>query len=62
MQDPAASIDALDPETVQIEVVLEVKVTGSPELAVAERASVLPTFAVVAGTKLIVCWTRPTAK
>ncbi len=38
MQVPRASNEAVDPETVQMAGVLEVKLTGSPELAVAVNA------------------------
>jgi hypothetical protein len=55
MQVPADSIVELVPDTVQIEGVEDVKLTGSPELAVAERASVAPTFCVDGGAKLTVC-------
>ena len=43
VQSPTASIFALDPETEQILDVLEEKVTGSPELAVAFNLTVAPT-------------------
>jgi hypothetical protein len=57
MQVPAESIDALEPDTVQIEVVVEVKLTASPDVAVAESARVAPTFWVAGGAKVMVCAT-----
>ena len=42
VQSPSASIFALAPETEQIVGVLEEKVTGSPELAVAFNVTVAP--------------------
>jgi hypothetical protein len=55
MQLPAESIVAFEPATVQIEGDVELKLTASPDVAVAESASVAPTFAVAAGAKVIVC-------
>jgi len=43
VQVPASRNVAMSSETVQTEGVLLVKVTGSPELAVAERVSGVPT-------------------
>jgi hypothetical protein len=43
VQVPAASIEAVVPDTVQIEVVVDVKATANPELAVAFRLSGVPT-------------------
>jgi hypothetical protein len=43
VQVPAAIIVAVFPLTVQIENVFDAKVTGSPELAVAESVAVVPT-------------------
>ncbi len=40
VQVPTASSEAVDPETVQMAGLFEVKLTGSPELAVAVNASV----------------------
>jgi hypothetical protein len=43
------------PETVQMPVVVEVKVTAKPELAVAESVSGLPTVCAPGLAKVIVC-------
>jgi hypothetical protein len=55
VQVPEAINVAAVPETVQMLVVVEVKVTAKPELAVAESVNGLPTvWAEIAG-KVIVC-------
>jgi hypothetical protein len=41
---PAETIVAVVPETVQTDVVVDAKLTGKPELAVAESVSGVPTF------------------
>jgi hypothetical protein len=51
---------AVLPETVQIEVEFEVKVTGRPELAVAESPTLVPTVCPGIVGKLIVCGFRRT--
>jgi hypothetical protein len=59
VQVPAASSEAVDPETVQMVSVVELRLTGRPELAVAVNATVV--LAVWAGinTKVMVCWVLP---
>ena len=46
---------AVVPETVQMLVVVEVKVTARPELAVAESVSGVPTVCVPGLAKVMVC-------
>ncbi len=59
VQIPVASSEAVDPETVQMAGVAEVKLTGSPELAVAVNPKVeLAAWAGIAG-KLMVCGVLP---
>ncbi len=60
VQVPAAYSEAADPETQQMVGVVEVKLTGSPELAVA--VSVKDPLIVWGeiGKKLMVCWISPT--
>ena len=55
VQLPGAMNVAVVPETVQTEVVVELKATTRPELAVAESVSGVPTVCVWIGPKLIVC-------
>ncbi len=52
---PAAMKVAVVPETVQTPVVLEAKVTGSEEVAVALRVSGVPTVCAAMVGKVIVC-------
>jgi hypothetical protein len=63
MQSPAVSNDNVLPETEQTEVVVEEKVTGRVELAVADRVSCVPACCVpVTGVKVMVWEARRTAK
>jgi hypothetical protein len=55
VHEPAATSDATDPETVQALVVLEEKLTLSPDDAVAANATVAPTIWSPGLAKLIVC-------
>jgi hypothetical protein len=55
VQVPEAINVAVVPERVQTLVVVEVKVTAKPELAVAVSVSGYPTVCVVGALKLIVC-------
>ncbi len=49
VQVPTASSEAVDPETVQMAGVVEVKLTGSPELAVALSTTATEAFHIWAG-------------
>jgi hypothetical protein len=62
VQVPTARIVTVEPATLQTEVVVEVKVTGRPELAVAvtEKGGV-PMVTLLRGPKAIVCNNGPTA-
>ncbi len=55
VQVPAAMKVAVVPETVQTEAVEDVKVTASPEVAVAVRVSGVPTFCAAMVGKVMVC-------
>jgi hypothetical protein len=55
MQAPAATNVAVVLETVQILVVVEVKVTARPEVAVAESVSGVPTVWVAISLKMMLC-------
>ena len=55
VQVPEAINVAVVPETVQMPVVVDVKVTASPELAVAESVRGVPTVCVPGLAKLMVC-------
>jgi len=56
MQVPAVSSDSVLPETEQIDVVVEEKVTVRPEVAVAVRVTCVPAYWVpVMGVKVMVC-------
>lgn len=55
VQVPAARKDASDPATVQTPGVVEEKVTGSPEVAVAESVSLVPTDCGPGLAKAMVC-------
>jgi len=59
---PLASSVAVVPATVQIAGERDVKLTGSPELAVADRATGVPTIWAVIGAKVIVWVCKWTAK
>jgi hypothetical protein len=54
MQFPGAIIEAVLPETVQTACVPDMKLTGSPELADADRFTVAPTFCAAMAAKLMV--------
>ena len=54
-QVPAANVMMLSPETMQIDGVLLVSVTGRVELAVAPLANVTPVFLPVGCANVIVC-------
>jgi hypothetical protein len=54
------SIDAVLPDTVQIELVAEAKPTASPELAVADRVTFAPALELGITGKVIVCGARCT--
>ena len=54
VQVPAATPVTVEPETVQMVVVSELNVTGSPELAVALSVPVPPTVSVGAAPNVIV--------
>jgi hypothetical protein len=62
VQVPIATIVAAVPETVQMEVVVEVKLTAKLELAVAESVSGVPTFWTPRGAKVMVCASPLTVK
>ena len=63
MQLPAVSRDSVLPVTEQTEVVLEEKVTGWPEVAVADRVCCVKAYcAPVMGVKLMVWEARYTPK
>jgi len=62
MQFPAAIRDAELPDTVQTAGVWDKKPTGRPELAVADRFSVIPLFCVAMAAKVMVWGSRFTAK
>jgi hypothetical protein len=55
MHVPGVSSDAVVPDTVQMVGVLEVKLTASPELAVADSGSVVKAYwaAVIAGKVIV---------
>jgi hypothetical protein len=55
MQFPAATIEAVLPETVQIAGVVDEKLTARPELAVADRFTVAPMFCAAMAAKVMVC-------
>ena len=59
---PDRSRWAFEPETVHISGVSEVKLTASPELAVATRFTVSPARCALIGWKSMVCAFRPTVK
>ncbi len=52
---PAALNEAVVPETVQTDVVVEAKLTAKPELAVAESVSDVPAAWAGMAPKLMVC-------
>ena len=54
VQVPAAMNVAVAPDTVQTPVVVEVKLTAKPELAVAESVSGVPTFCEGGAAKVMV--------
>lgn len=60
VQVPAAINVAVVPETVQMLVVVDVKVTAKPELAVAESDSGTPTVWVPGFVKVMACITSAT--
>ena len=62
VQVPAARKVAVVPETVQTLAVVEVKLTGRPELAVALSVSGVPTVCAPGLAKVIVCDVRFTVK
>ena len=62
VQLPVATNEAVAPETVQIEVVSETKVTAKPELAVAASVSGVPTVWALGALKVLVCAWPTTAK
>ena len=63
MQVPESKSDSVLPETEQTAGVVEEKVTGRPELAVAERVSCVPAYCLPAmGEKAMVWETKETAK
>jgi hypothetical protein len=54
VQVPELIKDAVVPDTVQTDVVVEVKVTGKPELAEAARERLVPaTWAAIAGNVMV---------
>jgi hypothetical protein len=56
VQVPAVSSEAVLPETVQTASVVEAKLTGKPEVAVAARARLVPAYSTpVMGKKVMVC-------
>jgi hypothetical protein len=55
VQVPLAMNVAVVPEIVQMPVVVEVKLTAKPDVAVAESVSGVPTVCVAIAGKLIVC-------
>jgi hypothetical protein len=55
VQVPEAMNVAVVPETVQTDVVVEMKLTGNAELAVAARVSGVPTFWAPGLAKVMVC-------
>ena len=57
MQLPCATSDTLLPETEQFDGESEVRVTGRPEDAVADRAIVVPIGPLTGAWKLMVCGT-----
>ena len=59
---PAISSVALLPETVQTFAVEEANVTGKPEVALAESASVVPAGCAATAAKVIVCGSGLTVK
>ncbi len=59
VQVPAASSEAIDPDTVHTAGVVEVKLTGSPELAVAVSVKAMLIIWGEIGKKLMVCWVLP---
>jgi len=59
---PAASIVAVEPDTEQTEAVLELNVTASPELALAESASFAPTVCVPVIAGKVIVWLCRTTK
>ena len=62
MQVPAVKEVAVEPETVQTVGVVEVKMTVSPEVDVAERATDVPTNCAGIDANAIVCGLSLTAK
>ena len=59
VQVPGASSEAVESETVQIVGVVDVKLTGSPELAVAVKAKVELAFCAGIAPNVMVCWVLP---
>ena len=55
VQLPEAMNVAVVPDTVQIEIVWEAKLTAKPEVAVAERVSGFPTVWAAIAPKVMVC-------
>ena len=62
VQVPMAIIEAVVPDTVQMLVVCELKLTARPEEAEAESASGVPTVCAPGLLKVMVCVARLTAK
>ena len=62
VQVPEAINAAVAPETVQMLLVVEVKVTAKPDVAVAESVSGVPTVCIPGLLKVIVCDPRFTVK
>ncbi len=56
---PVATSEAVDPETVQMAGVVEVKLTDRPELAVAVKERIELRLWAGIGPKLMVCWVLP---